>query len=69
MILATGFKIPKKGVLIAIGREEHRVEFLESIHLLESLGLKLYATPGTQKYLAEHGIQAEVLAPLVMLRL
>jgi len=57
VILATGFKIPKKGVLIAIGREDHKLDFLESTHLLASLGLKLYASPGTSKFLAEHGIE------------
>eukprot|EP00658_Telonema_sp_P-2_P078493 TRINITY_DN7359_c0_g1_i4.p2 TRINITY_DN7359_c0_g1~~TRINITY_DN7359_c0_g1_i4.p2 ORF type:complete len:222 (-),score=65.19 TRINITY_DN7359_c0_g1_i4:190-855(-) len=59
VILATGFKIPKTGVLIAIGREDHRMEFLESVHLLADLGLKVFATPGTAKFLATHGIEAE----------
>eukprot|EP00656_Telonema_subtile_P000432 TRINITY_DN1019_c0_g1_i7.p1 TRINITY_DN1019_c0_g1~~TRINITY_DN1019_c0_g1_i7.p1 ORF type:complete len:1219 (+),score=425.57 TRINITY_DN1019_c0_g1_i7:414-4070(+) len=59
VILATGFKIPKVGVLIAIGREEHRVEFLESVHLLKDLGLKIFGTPGTAAFLNEHGIETE----------
>lgn len=57
-LLSTGFKIPKKAALISAGALQAKVELLPAVRKLASLGLKIYATPGTQAFLAENGIQA-----------
>jgi carbamoyl-phosphate synthase large subunit len=64
-MLAVGFRIPRKGVLLSTGTIEGKVAFLESARLLRQAGLKLYATPGTQEFLAVYGVEAKLLhAPL-----
>jgi len=59
--IATGFKIPKKNILVSIGKEEDKFEFVETAEKLIKLGYKLYATEGTSKYLSERGIENETL--------
>jgi carbamoyl-phosphate synthase large subunit len=57
-MISTGFKIPtKKRVLISIGKTEDKADFLPAAHKLESMGYKLFATPGTAKMLAENGVK------------
>ena len=51
----------KKTVLISIGNEDMRREFLESAKTLRDLGYNLFATPGTAAYFASHGIKTEIL--------
>lgn len=60
-MIATGFKIPKKNILISIGRDEDKFEFLETARKLKNLGFNLYATEGTSKYLEANGIQNAML--------
>jgi len=48
---------PKKGVLVSAGNEDEKHRFLESARIFESMGLPLYATPGTAQYLQEHGVK------------
>ncbi|KKQ72153.1 MAG: carbamoyl-phosphate synthase large subunit, carbamoyl-phosphate synthase large subunit [Candidatus Peregrinibacteria bacterium GW2011_GWC2_39_14] len=59
--IATGFKIPKKNILVSIGKEEDKFEFVETAEKLIKLGYKLYATEGTSKYLSERGIENKML--------
>lgn len=54
---STGTHMPKKGVLLSTGSEKDKLKLLESVKYLESLGLEIYATPGTHKYYTEHGIK------------
>jgi len=54
--LATGTKLPKKSVFISLGGDENKIKFLESAQSLADFGLKIYATSGTSKFLADHGI-------------
>ncbi len=64
-MLAVGFRIPRKGVLLSTGTIGGKVAFLESARLLRQAGLGLYATPGTQEFLAAYGVDAKLLhAPL-----
>ncbi|MDO8576828.1 MAG: carbamoyl-phosphate synthase (glutamine-hydrolyzing) large subunit [Candidatus Daviesbacteria bacterium] len=56
-LLAVGFKTPKKGVLLTIGGEENKLDLLTSAKKLASLGLKIYATHNTHKFLNEHDIK------------
>ena len=53
---------PKKGVLVSAGPEHEKIKFLESAEFFRKLGLPLYATDGTAKFLNAHGIPAERLA-------
>ena len=57
-LVATGFKIPKKNILLAIGTFKDKLEMLPSIQKLSKLGYELFATPKTHEYLQEYGIDA-----------
>jgi len=60
-MLATGGKIPRKGIFISLGGEEKKVKFLESARLLDTLGIPLYATEKTCAFLRDNGIEATML--------
>ena len=60
-VLATGGKIPEKGIFVSLGGENKKRDFLESCRKLEKLSLPLYATEKTVTFLAEHGIIAKKL--------
>ena len=53
---------PRKGVLVSAGPEHEKIKFLESAEFFQKLGLPIYATEGTAKFLQAHGIKAERLA-------
>uniref|UniRef100_A0A8C3IB60 Carbamoyl-phosphate synthetase 2, aspartate transcarbamylase, and dihydroorotase n=1 Tax=Chrysemys picta bellii TaxID=8478 RepID=A0A8C3IB60_CHRPI len=56
-MLSTGFKIPKKNILLTIGSYKNKSELLPTVRTLESLGYNLYASLGTADFYTEHGIQ------------
>jgi len=60
-ILATGGRIPKKGIFISLGGDDKKVKFLESAKLLATLHIPLYATEKTCAFLRSHGIEATML--------
>ncbi|MHB8854684.1 MAG: carbamoyl phosphate synthase large subunit, partial [Ignavibacteriaceae bacterium] len=60
--ISTGFKIPKKSVMLSTGTLKEKAEFLEESKKLFNLGLKIYATKGTADFLRQNGIDAEVLS-------
>ena len=62
-MLSVGHRIPSKerGVLISSGTSKSKVELLEASQMLKSKGYKLYATSGTAAFLADNGVEAEVL--------
>ncbi|MBI2196036.1 carbamoyl-phosphate synthase (glutamine-hydrolyzing) large subunit [Candidatus Daviesbacteria bacterium] len=57
-ILATGFKMPQKSVLLTIGGEENKLDLLSSARDLFYLGFKIYATPQTHEFLSKNDIQS-----------
>ncbi|MBL8600547.1 MAG: carbamoyl-phosphate synthase (glutamine-hydrolyzing) large subunit [Myxococcales bacterium] len=59
-LLATGMRVPKKGVLLSLGPVADKYRFEREAQLLAQLGLTLYATPGTLDVLREQGIDAKV---------
>lgn len=64
-IAAVGFKFPIKSILLSTGPAESKLDFLPAAHMFDKLGIKLWATSGTAKFLKEHGIDAsEVSWPL-----
>lgn len=63
-LLATGFKLPKKNILLSIGSFKDKLEMLPSIERLHKMGYKLFATAGTADYIQEHGIPVKFLEVL-----
>lgn len=63
-LVSTGFKLPKKNILLALGGYKEKTEMLPSIHKLHQLGYKLFASPNTADFLQEHGIDVKYLESL-----
>jgi len=57
-LLSVGFRIPKKRILISSGEPKSKVELSDACALLQKKGYELFATRGTQRFLAENGVQA-----------
>ena len=57
-LIATGYRLPKKSVLISSGAAKGKVSLLEPAQQLVKKGYKLYATGGTAKFFNENGIEA-----------
>jgi carbamoyl-phosphate synthase large subunit len=51
---------PKKGMLISAGPEAEKLKFVPWAKMFEAMGLPLYATAGTAKYLQDHGVKVTV---------
>ncbi len=60
-LLSVGFKVPEKGVLVSSGDAKGKVDLLEPCKMLQDKGVKIFATAGTSKFLAENGIKSETL--------
>ncbi|TRY86953.1 hypothetical protein DNTS_000646 [Danionella cerebrum] len=56
-MLSTGFKIPKKNILLSIGSYKNKSELLPTVQTLEGLGYSLYASLGTADFYTEHGVK------------
>ncbi|MBU1089609.1 carbamoyl-phosphate synthase (glutamine-hydrolyzing) large subunit, partial [Patescibacteria group bacterium] len=54
--IAVGFRLPKKNVLVSTGSLESKLTFLPSAKKLVRMGFKIFATPGTSRFLQENGI-------------
>ena len=57
-LIATGYKIPQKSVMLSSGDPKSKVDLLEPSRMLASKGYNVYATEGTAKFLNENGIPA-----------
>lgn len=60
-LLSTGFKLPKKNILLSIGSYKDKSEMLPSVVKLQRLGFKIFATAGTADFLQEHGVPVQYL--------
>jgi carbamoyl-phosphate synthase large subunit len=60
-IIATGGTVPCKGVFISLGGDEKKEKFLESMQLLSTLSIPLYATEWTSAFFRERSIETTVL--------
>ena len=61
-ILATGFKIPQKGVMLSTGTPKNKAELIDELKTLQKMGLKFYGTKGTAEFYKENGsLDVEVL--------
>jgi carbamoyl-phosphate synthase large subunit len=53
-----GTNLPRAGTVFISVRDDDKARILPSVRLLASLGFKCIATSGTQRYLAEQGVEA-----------
>lgn len=60
-ILATGGKIPEKGIFISLGGMDKKINFLRDCRDLQSINVPIYATEKTAKFLKKNGINAKTL--------
>ena len=60
-LLAVGFRMPKKNILLTIGALEDKVDLLPSIHALLRLGFSLFATQNTHEFLKSRDITSALL--------
>jgi carbamoyl-phosphate synthase/aspartate carbamoyltransferase len=60
-LISTGFKLPKKNILMSIGSYKEKQEFLPFVRKLHELGFELFGTPGTGDFIQEHGIPIKTL--------
>lgn len=60
--IATGFKIPHKGVLVSVEQESERGRIAHEVELLRRKGLTVYATPETAIELKNHRIDCITVA-------
>ncbi|KAK5008420.1 Carbamoyl-phosphate synthase, partial [Cryomyces antarcticus] len=63
-LIATGFRLPKKNILLSIGSFKDKEEMMPSIEKLHKLGYNLFATAGTADYLEAKGIPVKFLEAL-----
>jgi carbamoyl-phosphate synthase large subunit len=55
--LGGGTRVPKQGTVFVSVRDGDKPRILDTIRLLDTLGFKVIATSGTQRFLAENGIE------------
>jgi len=58
---AVGFRFPLRRVLLSTGPIESKAAFLDSARRLHRLGVTLYATEGTARFLAGHDVPSTTL--------
>ena len=58
-LMASGFKLPKKNILISIGDDKFKYEFINSIRKLIEMGFNVYTTSGTFLFFKEHDIHTK----------
>jgi carbamoyl-phosphate synthase large subunit len=54
-----GSRLPRTGTVFVSVRDTDKPRILETVRLLASLGFRVIATGGTQRYLEAHGVEAE----------
>ncbi len=60
-LLAVGYRLPVRNVLLSTGPVQAKAAFLDGSRLLQDLGVTLYATRGTAEFLRANGIDSTVL--------
>ncbi|MGM5481877.1 MAG: carbamoyl-phosphate synthase (glutamine-hydrolyzing) large subunit [Nanobdellota archaeon] len=60
-MISTGYRIPEKGVLLSIGGEKNKYNMLKTARRINDLGLKIFATTNTSKFLDKYGINNELV--------
>ena len=57
-MIAVGYKLPQKNVMISSGSAKSKVDMLEACGELDKKGYTIYATSGTAQFLMENGVKA-----------
>ncbi len=60
-LLSTGFRLPKKNILLTLGDIEEKIEFLDSARKLDEMGYSLFSTTNTHKLLFDNGIKSKLV--------
>jgi len=60
-LIAVGFKIPKKNILVTVGHVEDKVDIYPAIKQLYKKGYSLYATKNTHAFLESRGLPSALL--------
>ena len=55
-MLAAGFRLPKRNVLVSLGKEENKLKLLPAMRMLAGMKFKLFATEHTADFLAENNV-------------
>ena len=61
-LIATGYRLPKKNILISSGAVKGKVDLLEPARELVKNGYRIFATAGTAKFFQENGVEATAVA-------
>lgn len=56
-MLAVGYRIPKKNILLSTGTPKQKVDMLSAARMLREKGYKIFATGGSSKFLTENGVE------------
>ncbi|CCH59599.1 hypothetical protein TBLA_0B07830 [Henningerozyma blattae CBS 6284] len=60
-LLATGFKLPKKNILLSVGSFKEKQEILPSVKKLFDMNYTIFATAGTADFFTENNITVKYL--------
>lgn len=60
-VLAAGYTLPQKNILLSLGGEETKHRFLPAALKLARLGFNIFATDKTARFLASHRVKATML--------
>jgi carbamoyl-phosphate synthase large subunit len=60
-LLAVGFTIPKRNILLTIGRIEDKLDLLPAVQALHKMGFAIYATQNTHEFLTSRDLPSVLL--------
>ncbi len=60
-MIAVGYNLPKKSIMVSSGDAKSKVDLLEACKMLQQHNFSIYATSGTQKFLENNGVNAQVV--------
>ena len=61
-MIATGYNIPRRNILVSSGGLKGKVDLLEPITRLAKAGYNIFATEGTAKFLQENGVKSTAVS-------
>jgi carbamoyl-phosphate synthase large subunit len=61
-MLAVGYRLPVRRVLLSTGPLKNKIDFLKHARLLAESAIALFATRGTAEFLAQHGVPATAVS-------
>ena len=60
-LLSVGYRIPLRKVLLSLGPEVNKLDFIPLAKNIQAKNIEIFCTTGTFKHFIEHGVQAELL--------